>query len=113
MFSLLKHLLWLIHIGAVAYFVMTYFGYDINRHYFDTQKKACEDRLAECRRDFIRTGIEGAREKCDWKCADMSPKLLIRRKENAPSDEKRSSTETSGPTTQNPENGTMEEKEMP
>lgn len=112
MFSLLKHLLWLIHIGAIIYFVMTYFGYDINWHYFDTQKKACEDRLTECRRDLIRTGIEGAKERCDWKCADMSPKLLIHRKEAALSDEKQPSTETPEPA-KNPENGTMEEKEMP
>jgi len=81
MFSLLKHLLWLLHIGAIAYFAMTYFGYDINWHYFDTQKKACEERLAECRHDLIKTGIDGARETCDWKCANISPKLLIQKKE--------------------------------
>ncbi len=81
MFSLLKHLLWLIHIGAIVYFGMTYFGYDINWHYFDTQKKACEERLAECRHDLIKTGIEGVKETCDWKCANISPKLLIHKKE--------------------------------
>ncbi|MBP6889331.1 MAG: hypothetical protein KBC83_02250 [Candidatus Moranbacteria bacterium] len=80
MFSLLKHLLWLLHIGAIAYFVMTYFGYDINWHYFDTQKKACEERLAECRHDLIKTGIDGIKETCDWKCANISPKLLIQKK---------------------------------
>lgn len=81
MFSLLKHLLWLIHIGAIVYFGMTYFGYDINWHYFDTQKKACEERLAECRHDLIQTGIEGVKETCDWKCANISPKLLVHKKE--------------------------------
>jgi hypothetical protein len=80
MFSLLKHLLWLIHIGAILYFVLTYVGYDINWHYFDTQKKACEERLAQCRQDLIKTGVEGFKETCDWKCANISPNLLIRKK---------------------------------
>ncbi|MBP6975655.1 MAG: hypothetical protein KBB51_02375 [Candidatus Moranbacteria bacterium] len=106
MFSLLKHLLWLIHIGAVLYFVMTYFNYDINWHYFDTQKKACEERLAECRRDLIKTGIEGAKKNCDWKCADISPKLLIHKKE-VPSQEEIPTAETSD-TPETLENGTME-----
>lgn len=111
MFSLLKHFLWLIHIGAIAYFVMTYFGYDINWHHFDEQKRACEERLAECRHDLIETGIKGAKEKCDWKCADISPKLLIREKETLPHEED-SPTKTPEPA-KNPENGTMGEKETP
>ncbi len=106
MFSLLKHLLWLIHIGAVLYFVMLYFGYDINWHYFDTQKKACEERLTECRRDLIETGIKGAKENCEWKCADISPELIIRKKE-ALSPEENPSTGTREPT-KTPENGTIE-----
>lgn len=106
MFSLLKHLLWLIHIGAILYFVMTYFGYDINWHYFDTQKKACEERLTECRRDLIKTGIEGVKQNCDWKCADISPRLLIHRKE-APSRAESSTTGTPDPP-ETPENGTIE-----
>lgn len=104
MFSLIKHLLWLIHIGAIVYFVMTYIGYDINWHYFDAQKKACEDRLNECRRDLIKTGIEGVKETCDWKCADISPKLLIRKKET-PREE--TPPEVQEPT-ETPENATIE-----
>lgn len=104
MFSLIKHLLWLIHIGAIMYFSLKYFGYDVNWHYFDTQKKACEERLTECRQDLIKTGIEGVKETCDWKCANISPKLLIQKKE--------ASNENTLPTTAGPtetrENGTIQ-----
>ncbi|MDQ5902080.1 MAG: hypothetical protein QG606_296 [Patescibacteria group bacterium] len=104
MFSLIKHLLWLIHIGAIFYFSLKYIGYDVNWHYFDTQKKACEARLTECRQNLIKTGIEGAKETCDWKCADISPKLLIQKKEAAPEN---TSPEMPKPT-KTPENATIE-----
>lgn len=97
MFSLLKHILWLIHIAAVAYFVMKYVGYDVNWHYFDSRKADCEAELAQCRQDLIRTGIEGVKQNCDWKCTDIDPKLLIRKQESAP-------------TTDQPSSGTMSEE---
>lgn len=79
MFSLIKHLLWLLHIAAIAYFMMKYAGYSINWHYFDTQKEACETRLAECQQSLIRTGIDGMKETCNWECADINPRLLIQK----------------------------------
>ena len=97
MFSLLKHILWLIHIAAVAYFVMKYVCYDVNWHYFDSRKADCEAELAQCRQDLIRTGIEGVKQNCDWKCTDIDPKLLIRKQESAP-------------TTDQPSSGTMSEE---
>ena len=80
MFSLLKHILWLIHIAAVAYFVMKYAGYDINWNYFNKRKTACEAELAQCQKDLIRTGVEGLKQTCDWKCATLDPKLFIKKK---------------------------------
>lgn len=102
MFSLLKHILWLIHIAAIAYFVMKYVGYDINWHYFDSQKSACEAEFAQCRQDLIRTGLEGVKQTCEWKCAEINPKLLIKKKDpepsvttNSPSSDTIHATETS------------------
>ncbi len=86
MFSLLKHILWLIHIAAIAYFVMKYVGYDINWRYFDSRKAACEAELAQCRQDLIRTGLEGVKQNCDWQCVDIDPKLLIRKKDTSRTD---------------------------
>lgn len=80
MFSLLKHILWLIHIVAIMYFVMRYFGYDLNWHYWDGQKNACEERLERCRHDLLKTGLEGAKQTCDWKCVDVNPKLFLQKK---------------------------------
>lgn len=80
MFSLLKHILWLLHIAAIAYFVMKYVGYDLNWHYFDSRKADCQTELAKCRENLIRTGIDGAKKTCDWKCTTLDPKLFIKKK---------------------------------
>lgn len=82
MFSLLKHALWLLHIAAIAFFVMKYVGYDIDWHYFDSRKADCQTELAQCREDLIRTGIEGAKKNCNWKCTTLDPRLFIKKKES-------------------------------
>lgn len=77
MFSLIKLIIWLAGVLAIAYFVLPYFGYEINIHYFDERKSACQETLLKCQKDLIQNGIQGAKEKCDFQCVD--PKLLIKK----------------------------------
>ena len=75
MFSLLKLIIWLAGVLVIAYFALPYFGYEMNTHYWNDRKAVCQEKLDQCRRDFIQSGIQGAKEKCDFQCVD--PKLLI------------------------------------
>ena len=76
MFSLLKSIIWLCGFAVVAYFVLDFFGFEVNRDYFNSSKAECQKRLDECKGELIRKGIEGA--DCDFNCAD--PKLIIKKK---------------------------------
>ncbi len=78
-FGTLKLLVWIAGIGALTYIALPYFGYEVNLDYWKERRTACEERLQACQRDLIKTGIEGAREKCDFNCVDT--KSLIRKKE--------------------------------
>ena len=69
-FGLLKLIVWLAGVVTIAYFALPYFGYRVNLDYWQEHKAACEERLQACQRDLIKTGIEGAREKCDFNCVD-------------------------------------------
>lgn len=69
-FGMVKLVVWLAGVGVIAYFALPYFGYRVNLDYWQERKAACEARLQACQRDLIKTGIEGAREKCDFKCVD-------------------------------------------
>lgn len=77
MFFLLRLIIWLAGLAVVSYGALRLVGYDVNLEYFNDQKASCEERLRQCRDDLIKTGIEGAKEKCDFQCVD--PKLLIRK----------------------------------
>ncbi len=48
MFSILKSIIWIAGILAVAWFVLGYFGYEINRDYFDSSKAECRQRIKDC-----------------------------------------------------------------
>lgn len=77
MFSLLKLIIWIAGMTVVISFVLPYFGYAVNWNYWDDRKAACQENLDQCRKDLLRSGFEGAKETCDWKCVD--PKLIIKK----------------------------------
>jgi hypothetical protein len=61
---------------VITYFVMGYFGYEVNSEYFAYSKKACEERLKDCTNNLIREGLNNV--KCDFICVD--PQLIIKKK---------------------------------
>jgi hypothetical protein len=79
MFSLLKLIIWMAGVLVIASFALPYFGYEVNTNYWNERKAACQEKLTECRSDLVQSGIQGAREKCDFQCVD--PKLLINKSE--------------------------------
>lgn len=80
MFSLIKLIIWFAGVAVVVYFALPYFGYEVNVNYFNERKAACQEKLAQCRQDLIQSGIQGAKEKCDFQCVD--PNVLIRKKQS-------------------------------
>ena len=76
MFSLIKLIIWVCGVLVVSYFVLGFFGMEINRDYFNSSKAACQKKLDECKSNLIHSGIDNA--KCDFNCAD--PKLIIKKK---------------------------------
>jgi F0F1-type ATP synthase membrane subunit b/b' len=81
MFSLIKLIIWLAGVLVIAYFALPYFGYEVNTNYFNERKAACQEKLTQCRKDLIQSGIQGAKDKCDFQCVD--PKILINKKQEA------------------------------
>jgi len=79
MFSLIKLIIWLAGVAVIAYFALPYFGYEVNMNYFAERKAACQEKLSQCQKDLVQSGIQGAKEKCDFQCVD--PKLLISKSE--------------------------------
>jgi hypothetical protein len=77
MISLIKFIIWTAGALVVAYFVLNYFGYEVNKDYFSDSRKACQERLKECTEKVIRQGIDNA--ECDFQCVD--PKLIIKKKQ--------------------------------
>ena len=76
MFHLLKSIIWMAGIVVVGIFILNYFGYKFNTHYFNESKAACQERLNQCSRELIEQGTKNA--KCDFNCVD--PKLIIKKK---------------------------------
>jgi hypothetical protein len=76
-FGLIKLIVWLAGVTVVAYFVLPYFGYEVNVNYFNESKVACQEKLSQCQKNLIKNGLEGAKEKCDFWCVD--PKLIIKK----------------------------------
>ncbi len=79
MFTLIRFAIWLVGLAVVTYFVMGYFGYQVNLEYFQASKEACQQELLQCQKDLVKTGVEGVREKCHIECID--PALIIKREE--------------------------------
>jgi hypothetical protein len=76
MFSLLKLIIWIAGFVVVAHFVLGYFGYEINKDYFNSSKAKCQEKLDECSNNVIHQGIDNA--KCNFNCID--PKIIIKKK---------------------------------
>ena len=76
MFSLIKFVIWICGVAVVTYFVLGYFGYEVNREYFNTSKIECQKKIDECKNEVIHNGIDGA--KCDFNCTN--PRLIINKK---------------------------------
>lgn len=76
MFSLVKLVIWIAGVLVIAYFIMGYFGYEVNRAYFDKSKSKCQEQLKECTDKLIHEGTDNAR--CNINCAD--PSLIIKKK---------------------------------
>lgn len=76
MFSIIKLIIWIAGICAVTLFLLNYFGYEINKNYFEESKAKCQQRIEECKKDLVHQGLDNA--KCDFNCID--PKLIINKK---------------------------------
>lgn len=76
MFKLLKLIIWIAGIIVVTIFVLNYFGYEINRNYFNESKAKCQEKLEACQKELIHQGLDNA--KCDFQC--VNPKLIIKKK---------------------------------
>ncbi len=76
MFSLIKGIIWIVGFIVVGSFVLNYFGYEVNRDYFNESKEKCLQKLNECKEQYIRQGTENAQ--CEFNCVD--PKLIIEKK---------------------------------
>jgi hypothetical protein len=77
MFHLIRFIIWITGIIVVSYFVIGYFGYEINRDYFDQSKMKCRELIAQCQLNILHQGIDHAKN-CEYQCVD--PQLLIRKK---------------------------------
>lgn len=77
-FSLLKLIIWIAGVGVIVYFALPYFGYEVNLNYWNERKADCQEKLNQCQKDLIKSGLEGAKEKCDFQCID--PSILIKKK---------------------------------
>lgn len=73
---MIKSIIWIVIIVAVAYWVMGFLGYEINKNYFTYSKDQCQARLASCTNDVLHKGIDNA--KCSFNC--VNPALIIKKK---------------------------------
>ncbi|MFC1756403.1 hypothetical protein ACFLY1_00450 [Patescibacteria group bacterium] len=76
MIKIIKLIIWIVGFVVVSSFVLNYFGYEINRNYFNERKSECQQKLEDCTKELIEQGTKNA--KCDFDCVD--PKLIIKKK---------------------------------
>jgi len=76
MFDLIKSIIWIILILIVGYFMLYYFGYEVNTDYFFRSKEKCQEKINECTQIVIHKGLDSSDE-CNFKCVD--PKLIIKK----------------------------------
>jgi len=78
MFSLIKNIIWLVGFVVVSSFVLNYFGYEINTHYFQERKSDCQEKLKDCQKELLHQGIDNA--KCNFNC--INPQLIVKKSIN-------------------------------
>jgi hypothetical protein len=78
MFHLIRLIIWLAGVAVVGYFVLGYFGYEVNQHYFDQSKTKCQELLTQCQKDIIHKGVDNVKN-CEYQCVD--PHLIIQKKQ--------------------------------
>lgn len=76
MFSLIRTIIWVAGLFTVSYFVIGYFGYEVNQSYFDQSKEKCQELIKQCQKNLIHQGVDNV--KCDYQCVD--PELIIKKK---------------------------------
>ena len=86
MFHLLKAIIWITGAVVIALFALRYFGYELNRSYWDEQRTECVEMLNDCRDTLIKKGTDGAKEGCQWNCIDLK-KLLLKTEESGDASE--------------------------
>lgn len=75
MFHLIKLIIFLAGIAAIAYFALPHFGYEVNLDYFNQSKEACQQKVNDCSKNLVEQGTKNV--KCDLNCVD--PKLIIKK----------------------------------
>lgn len=76
MFSLIKFIIWIVGLVVVTLFVLNYFGYEVNRNYFNESKAKCQEKAEQCAKELVEQGTKNAQ--CDFNC--VNPKLIIKKK---------------------------------
>jgi F0F1-type ATP synthase membrane subunit b/b' len=76
MFHLIKNIIWIVGFVVIVAFILNYFGYEINKNYFEERKEDCKSKVKDCQSELIHQGLDNA--KCDFNCID--PKLIIKEK---------------------------------
>lgn len=76
MFHLLRSVIWIVGFVAVSAFVLNYFGYEINKNYFQERKSDCQEKLKQCQSNLLHQGLDNAQ--CSINCID--PRLIIKKK---------------------------------
>jgi hypothetical protein len=76
-FDIIKSFIWIVVILVIGYFVLGYFGYEVNMGYFSDSKKNCQEKIKDCTDTVIHKGLDGTNE-CSLNCVD--PQLIIKKK---------------------------------
>ncbi len=79
MFHLIRLIIWIAGIAVIAYFVLPYFGYELNVSYFKGAQAECRKQLDECQKTLISKGVEGVKEQCITKFRCVDPSLFIKK----------------------------------
>jgi len=85
MLGLLKAIIWITGAVVITLFALRYFGYEVNRSYWEEQRAECLEMTNACRDTLIRKGTDGAKEDCKWNCIDI--RKLIKKTEENPESE--------------------------
>jgi len=76
MFDILKSIVWIAVILVLGYFIMGYFGYEVNTNYFTYSKEKCQAKITDCTNTVLHKGVDSANT-CNFNCVD--PQLIIKK----------------------------------